>query len=113
MRTDLCFEALENAVMWHRPPKDLINHSDQGTDISIFIMDKFYFTLMLLLCTIYLLSFINYGNICYVLLIFLFFFLPDVLPHGTIYTGGIYRELRVAMEVYDRHACKEANRDKE
>jgi putative transposase len=31
MRTELCLEALKNAVMRHRPPKGLIHHSDQGT----------------------------------------------------------------------------------
>lgn len=30
MRTELCIEALRNAVMRHRPPKGLIHHSDQG-----------------------------------------------------------------------------------
>ncbi|MBU7008886.1 putative transposase [Peptococcaceae bacterium DYL19] len=31
MRTELCLEALKNAVMRHRPPKGLIHHSDQGS----------------------------------------------------------------------------------
>jgi putative transposase len=31
MKTELCLEALRNAVMKHRPPKRLIHHSDQGT----------------------------------------------------------------------------------
>lgn len=31
MRTELCLEALRNAVMKHRPPKGLIHHSDQGS----------------------------------------------------------------------------------
>lgn len=31
MRTELCLEALKNAVMKHRPPKGLLHHSDQGT----------------------------------------------------------------------------------
>lgn len=31
MRTELCLEALENAVKRHRPPKGLIHHSDQGS----------------------------------------------------------------------------------
>ncbi len=31
MRTELCLEALDNAVMKHRPPKELIHHSDQGS----------------------------------------------------------------------------------
>ncbi len=30
MRTELCLEALRNAVKRHRPPKGLIHHSDQG-----------------------------------------------------------------------------------
>lgn len=30
MRTELCLEALKNAVARHRPPKGLIHHSDQG-----------------------------------------------------------------------------------
>lgn len=31
MRTELCLEALRNAVIRHRPPKGLIHHSDQGS----------------------------------------------------------------------------------
>lgn len=31
MRTELCLEALRNAVKRHRPPKGLIHHSDQGS----------------------------------------------------------------------------------
>jgi len=31
MRAELCTEALQNAVMRHRPPKGLIHHSDQGS----------------------------------------------------------------------------------
>lgn len=31
MRTELCLEALRNAIQRHRPPKGLIHHSDQGT----------------------------------------------------------------------------------
>lgn len=31
MRTELCLEALRNAVIKHRPPKGLIHHSDQGS----------------------------------------------------------------------------------
>jgi len=31
MRTELCIEALQNAVMRHRPSKGLIHHSDQGS----------------------------------------------------------------------------------
>jgi putative transposase len=31
MRTELCLEALGNAVKLHRPPKGLIHHSDQGS----------------------------------------------------------------------------------
>lgn len=31
MRTELCTEALKNAVMKRRPPKGLIHHSDQGS----------------------------------------------------------------------------------
>lgn len=31
MRTELCIEALDNAVIKHRPPKGLIHHSDRGS----------------------------------------------------------------------------------
>ena len=31
MRTELCLEALNNALKRHRPPKGLIHHSDQGS----------------------------------------------------------------------------------
>jgi putative transposase len=31
MRTELCIEALQNAVIRHRPPKGLVHHSDQGS----------------------------------------------------------------------------------
>lgn len=31
MRTELCIEALRNAIQHHRPPKGLIHHSDQGS----------------------------------------------------------------------------------